>query len=107
MGVIVPAVLVPSRAKLDETLARVDGLVDAVQVDIVDGRCVGPATWPFSEPAELEQLRKGGQFPRLASFTFEVDLMVERPEDEIGLWIDAGATRLLAHVESVRSMEKL
>ncbi len=107
MGVIIPAVLVPSRKDLDETLARLEGLVDAVQVDIVDGRFAGPPTWPYSEPVELGLLEGKSQFPRLGTFKFEVDLMVERPEDAVSAWIDAGVERILVHIESVRSMESV
>jgi hypothetical protein len=60
MSIVIPAVLVPSRKVLDETLARLDGLYDLVQVDIVDGRFVGPPTWPYSEPAELSVLEPDG-----------------------------------------------
>lgn len=107
MGVVIPAVLVHSRKSLEETLAKVDGLVDLVQVDIVDGRFVGPPTWPYAEPDELKKIEEGGQFPYLGHFRFEVDLMIEQPEETIGTWINAGASRLLVHVESVRSMQKL
>lgn len=107
MGVIIPAVLVPSRRDLEETLARLAGLVDAVQVDIVDGRFVGPPTWPYSEKEELGILEGTSQFPHLGEFKFEVDLMVENPEEQIGAWVDAGVERILVHIESVRSMERV
>lgn len=107
MGVIIPAVLVPSRKALDDTLSRLKGLVDVVQVDIVDGRFVGPPTWPYSEAEELGILRGASQFPHLGEFKFEVDLMVENPEDQIGPWIDAGVERILVHIESVRNMERV
>lgn len=107
MGVVIPAVLAHSRKSLEETLAKVDGLVDHVQIDIVDGRFVGPATWPYTEPAELKAIEEGAQFPYLGHFAFEVDLMIEQPEETIGTWINAGASKLLVHIESVRSMQKL
>lgn len=102
MSTIIPAVLVPSRKALDETLMRLDGLVDTVQVDIVDGIFVGPPTWPYAEPAELSILKAGGEFPALGRFKFEVDLMVQNPEKTVGAWIDAGVSRVLLHIETVR-----
>lgn len=107
MGVIIPAVLVPSRKALDDTLSRLSGLVDVVQVDIVDGRFAGPPTWPYSEAEELGILRGANQFPHLGEFKFEVDLMVENPEDQVGPWIDAGVERILVHIESVRNMDRV
>ncbi len=107
MSIVIPAVLVPSRKALDETLDRLDGLFDTVQVDIVDGRFAGPATWPYSEPAELSVLQQGGQFPRLGHFKFEVDLMVENPEATVGAWVEAGAAKILVHIESVRDFGRM
>jgi ribulose-phosphate 3-epimerase len=107
MSIVIPAVLVPSRKVLDETLTRLDGLYDLVQVDIVDGRFVGPATWPYSEPAELSVLEPDGQFPYLGHFKFEVDLMVENPEATVGKWVEAGAAKILVHMESVRNMQHI
>jgi pentose-5-phosphate-3-epimerase len=49
MSVIVPAILPTSRDDLDEKLLRLHGLVDAVQVDVVDGRFVTPASWPYKD----------------------------------------------------------
>jgi ribulose-phosphate 3-epimerase len=102
MSIIIPAVLVPSRKALDETLARLDGLFDTVQVDIVDGVYVGLPTWPYAERAELSLLKAGGEFPSLGKFKFEVDLMVQNPEKTVGAWIDAGCSRVLLHIETVR-----
>lgn len=107
MSIVIPAVLVPTRKALDDTLARLDGLFDLVQVDAVDGRFVGPATWPYAEPSELAALKRGEPFPLLGHFKYEVDLMIEAPEETIGMWIEAGVSRLLVHIESVRSMTKL
>lgn len=107
MSIVIPAVLVPSRAALDETLARLEGLFDVVQVDIVDGKFAGPPTWPYAEPSELSVVQGETQFPSLGRFKFEVDLMVENPEDVVGKWIEAGVARPLVHIESVRDFPKL
>jgi ribulose-phosphate 3-epimerase len=103
MSIVIPAVLVHSRKELDETLTRLEGLVDLVQVDIVDGRFVGPPTWPYAEPAEMAITKGEGEFPSLGHFKFEVDLMVESPEQTVGAWIQAGVARVLVHIETVRN----
>lgn len=107
MSVVIPAVLVHSRKSLEDTLARLDGLVDRVQISIVDGRFAGPPTWPYTEDAELKILNGEGEFPRLGRFKFEVDLMVENPETTLGPWIEAGAARILVHIETLRNFDAL
>ncbi|KND49786.1 MAG: ribulose-phosphate 3-epimerase [Parcubacteria bacterium C7867-008] len=107
MGVIVPAILPKSRDDLDEKLLRLHGLVDAVQVDIVDGRFVVPATWPYQDQVVGVREPSGDTFPYLGEISYEVDLMVEEPEQVIRHWIEAGATRIVIHAETTRMLPKL
>lgn len=109
MSVVVPAVLVPSREELEKTLARLVGLVDAVQIDIVDGRFIGPPTWPYADgEQEVKRIGSDGEpIPYGGHFDFEMDLMVLNPEEVVGQWISAGATKILAHVESTRNLDAL
>ncbi|KND51089.1 MAG: ribulose-phosphate 3-epimerase [Parcubacteria bacterium C7867-007] len=107
MGVIVPAILPKSRDDLDEKLLRLHGLVDAVQVDIVDGRFVVPATWPYQDQAKGVREPSGDTFPYLGEISYEVDLMVEEPEQVIRHWIEAGATRIVIHAETTHMLPKL
>lgn len=107
MGVIVPAILPQSRDDLDEKLLRVHGLVDDVQVDIVDGRFVVPPTWPYKDKTRGGREPSGDTFPYLGELSFEVDLMVEEPEHVIRHWIEAGATRIVIHAETTRMLPKL
>ncbi len=107
MGVVVPAVLAHSRTSVEETLKRFDGLVSVVQIDVVDGRFAGPATWPYTEVAERKILEGRCTLPFFGHFSYEIDLMVERPEDTISAWIEAGASRIVVHVEGVRSFGAL
>jgi ribulose-phosphate 3-epimerase len=107
MGVIVPAILPTSRDDLDEKLLRLHGLVDAVQVDIVDGRFVTPPTWPYTDANASLREPSGDSFPYLGEISYEVDLMVEEPEHSIRHWIEAGATRIVIHAETTRMLPKL
>lgn len=109
MGVIVPAVLSPTREDLEEKLARLVGVADAVQVDVVDGTYAAPATWPYdgaSEPLET-LVERGELLPYAGQFRYEVDLMVSNPEEVAGTWIAAGATRIVAHVEGTPYLPRL
>ena len=107
MSIVIPAVLVSTRKELDETLLRLEGLFDTVQVDIVDGRFANPPTWPYVQVSEMDILTGDTQFPSVGKFTFEVDLMVENPELTVGAWIDAGVSRVLVHIESARNFKAL
>ena len=101
MAAIIPAILPTSREDLDARLLRLSGVTDEVQVDVVDGRFVTPASWPYAGQA----LGNEDPLTELSSFRFEVDLMVEEPDRIIGRWIDAGATRITIHAESTRRLE--
>ena len=110
MGVIVPAILPTSREDLEGKLALLDGLVDTVQIDIVDGRFAGPpATWPYNAGSEhfAARLEEGDALPYLGAFRFEIDLMVRDVEEVTGLWIAAGAQRLVIHTESTNLLPQI
>ena len=108
MSVIVPAILTPSREGLEAQLARVEGLVDSVQIDVVDGKFAGPPTWPYGAPSEdIQEIAEEHGLFSLGHFRFEMDLMVETPEQTVGAWIEAGASRIIVHVESTEYLPKL
>ncbi|HWH06976.1 MAG TPA: hypothetical protein VNU47_00380 [Candidatus Paceibacterota bacterium] len=109
MGVIIPAILPESRDDLEGKLALLEGLVDTVQIDLVDGIFAKPATWPYTNKAERfeQRLMEGEALPYLGSFKFEIDLMVSNPEAVTGLWIAAGAQRVVIHAESTRFLDQI
>lgn len=105
MATIVPAILPTSRLDLEQKLGRLKGLASEVQVDIVDGVFASPASWPYAEGST--EFAHAAVLPHLEDFKMEVDLMVADPEQVTGAWIEAGATRILAHVESTTYLPKL
>lgn len=109
MATIVPAILPTSRADLDDKLQRLAGLSDEVQIDIVDGRFVAPASWPYGSGTTQEEALPLTQhaFSRGGGIHIEMDLMTERPEGEIGRWITSGANRITVHAESARHLPQL
>lgn len=109
MGVIVPAVLPNSREDLESKLARFVGLVDVVQIDVVDGAFAAPASWPYTGGAQAftALANAGGSFPHVADFKFEIDLMAGNPEAELGSWISLGASRITIHVESTTYLPRI
>ena len=108
MDTLIPSVLTASREDLEEKLLRLKGLVSTVQIDVVDGMFAKPPTWPYVREEGNEYLIE--EINRLRSFGdfhFEIDLMVEHPEEIVGLWIAAGATRIVVHIASVRDFPRL
>ena len=109
MSTIIPAILPTSRDDLERKLALLDGLADSVQIDIVDGRFVGPASWPYienqkdTEPAFSDT----NTLPRLGQVQYEMDLMVADPELVTGIWVEAGALRITIHAESTTYLPKV
>jgi len=107
MAIVVPTILTASRADLEAKLKRVENRVDTVQIDVVDGRFAGPPTWPYAHKDDLAGFTHDGWLRDLGHFKYEIDLMVENPEESAGFWIAAGATRLVVHIESTRYLPRL
>jgi ribulose-phosphate 3-epimerase len=108
MSKIVPAILPVSHADLEQKLGILRGLVDAVQIDIIDGRFASSASWPYSTGARefAQEIEKGVMLPHYGEFHFEMDLMVSDPEEVTGIWIAAGAQRIILHVESTNYLPR-
>lgn len=109
MAVIVPAILPSSREDLEDRLSKLSGLVERVQIDVVDGVYAKPPTWPYAGGADgaSPEILSEDLLLQFGSFRYEVDLMVHNPEAVIGGWISAGANRITIHAGSVRSLATL
>ncbi len=109
MGAIVPAILPTSREDLEGKLAMLEGLVDTVQIDIVDGKFAESTTWPYTDESEefARRVADGSSLPYLGTFRYEVDLMVRNVEEVTGLWIAAGVQRLVVHAESTTVLPQI
>ena len=107
---VIPAILPENIEEIREKMSLVNGLVDIVQVDICDGKFVPNTTWPYKNDEEGSFQKIIGEeegFPFWDSIDFEADLMVENPEEVVEEWINAGAKRLVLHIESCRNMRGL
>ena len=65
-------------------------------LDVVDGEFVTSVSWPYQpagEPMSVGHTLRG--------YSLEVDLMVADPAKQAKLWQDAGADRLVFHVETI------
>jgi pentose-5-phosphate-3-epimerase len=124
---IVPAVMADSYDDLEEKIARVKGLVERVQIDIMDGRFVDAMSWPYrklagmhgnaathhadddisgtatEKPENLDRnfieiMKEVKGMPCWEDFDFEIDLMVANPAKAVEQWSSAGATRVILHL---------
>lgn len=101
---IIPAIIPKSFEDLNDKITLVNGLVELVQVDILDGKLTPSNSWPYNEEGE-ENFRKIKDeeegFPFWKDIDFEADLMISDPLSNIQDWITAGARRLVVHFESL------
>ncbi len=102
---IIPAVLPQSFKELEESLAPLNGVVRRVQVDVVDGSYARPKSWPYRDSASFEKIvQEEHGLPFWDSMDFQFDLMIERPQEEIKKYLQAGASQVVLHARSAGSM---
>lgn len=104
---IIPAIMPIDWRDLEEKASLFAGLVGTIQIDIMDGIFVPEKTWPYaaSEPSFHELVGKERRFPHADVLSYEADLMIARPEEQLKGWIESGIRRVIVHIESVGDME--
>jgi ribulose-phosphate 3-epimerase len=103
----IPAIIPKSWDDLREKLSRVAEHVSLVQIDVCDGKFTPEASWPYDKKSQAEGvfesfLKEAEGLPFWDRLNFEIDMMVENPEEEAEKWIMAGASRLVIHLESTQ-----
>ena len=81
--------------------------VKTIHVDVMDGSITHSTNWPFSpEMAKEFQLMTSGEkaLPHWDKVDYEVDIMMQNPEDSLAEWINAGFRRLIIHVEATENI---
>ncbi len=107
---IIPAIIPQSLEDLEEKLSLVRGISNVVQIDITDGKFVPDRSWPYNKHDEehFEKIKTSEVgLPFWQDFCFEVDLMIDKPEDKIEDFIFAGFNRLVVHIESTNEMHEI
>ena len=101
---IIPAILPISFEDLEEKLALVKGAFKSVHVDVSDGRFTPNLTFPFrpEDKEHFERIKKEEEgLPFWQNFDFELHCMTETPGRYVEEWVRAGASRIIAHIETV------
>ncbi len=110
MTEIIPALMPKNFIELTEYAKQFQGIVDTVQVDVMDGEFVPEVSWPYTEVGTLEKFFKEivGQerkLPEIEILNYELDLMIQSPEKGIKSWMQTGASRVIFHSESISDYE--
>lgn len=87
---IIPAILAKNITEVREKMKMVEPCVQWVHLDVMDGVFVANATW--NNPDDLMHMRLAAKV--------EMHLMVVNPENVYLGWIQAGASRIMWHLEA-------
>ncbi len=93
---IIPSIIAPDAEDVRTKVARVEGLVNWVELDIADGVFVPSLTW--QAPEDLKEVD--------GKTKISAHLMVEHPETIIEDWQDL-IDRIIVHHESTDELEKI
>lgn len=89
---IVPSILTNNPSELREMLHHAEGVVERVQIDIIDGQFAGNKT---VDPLVLETIE--------TSLKFDFHLMTKEPVDWVERVARAMADRIIGHIEMMES----
>lgn len=87
----------PDYAELARRSHEFAAFAPVVQLDVADGVFVPALSWPYDNEGHIEAFNMLAETPRL---TYEVHLMVERPQGIGEHFARAGAMRIIGHIEA-------
>jgi ribulose-phosphate 3-epimerase len=99
---IIPAILPKDFVELEDRVSEVKGFTKTVQIDVCDGQFTPQASWPYRKRDDtFEKIAHEAEgLPGWKDLDYEIDLMVNKPEEVVEQWVTAGATRIIIHIES-------
>lgn len=95
---ILPSILSADFARLAEDIGKVEASgIRMLHVDVMDGHFVPNITLG---PPVVKSIRK------VTKLTLDCHLMIEKPDDFIGAFVEAGADQLSVHQEACRHLDR-
>lgn len=104
MTLVIPAIIPHAYRDIEEKVALVRGRVSRVQIDVIDGVFAPKASWPYNDvdiPKFRDLIDQKAGLPFWEEVEYELDMMVEKPQEKMYDWISAGVSTLIVHRESV------
>jgi ribulose-phosphate 3-epimerase len=102
MSPIIPAVIPKTFDELEMQCRKILPITHEIQIDIVDGHFVPFTSWPYGEEDSVADLKRLSDI-----FLFEMDLMIQHPEDTVEEYLKAGARRIIIHLESTDKLPEI
>lgn len=101
---IIPAVMPNNFQDLTEKIDVVADFVQWIQIDVMDKKFVNSLSWPYGDKSHFEKIQEQEEgLPHWQDVNFSIDLMVLNPEEEAPKWVNAGASEIIIHIESLKS----
>jgi len=101
---IVPAIIPKSFEDLKKQTEIVAPYVKTAQIDLMDGKYAPEPSYPFIDGDKSALTHNFSQETRIG---FELDMMVENPENYFDEWIEFGISIFILHFESTFKMQEL
>lgn len=119
---VIPALMPKYFSEVERYARQFGGVVDTVQIDVMDGVFVPEVSWPYVsggagarealasrapalDRAFKEVIGKDRKMPNIDLLAYEFDLMIDAPENMVKSWTQTGASRVIFHIESIKDEE--
>jgi len=88
---------------------RVKNILDFIQIDISNGSFAPSTTWPFKNDNDFYNriIKEDEGLPFWENVSYEVDMLINKPEDHLDDWIKAGVSRVIIHLETTKELVEI
>ena len=107
---IIPAIMPKDFNDLKDKVGLVCRQTKTIHLDAMDGSVTHSLNWPFTPDglADFEKIKTGElALPFWKEIDYEVDVMMENPEDFTAEWMNAGFHRVIFHVENATKLSSV